>query len=143
MPLQTLGNYSPLSTPAAGVTSSQSRRVSKIVGRGEYIPLPLLQQRGSLGCHHTPPTTRVRKFRFLGQSSSPRGEYSTHSILKKMKVPYQGSRRKVFEQTYSQQTNIKEQKGKLENLFSILNLKISFIGFVIVPVMCILCFLQF
>ena len=60
-----------------------------------------------------------------------------HSILKKTKVPYQGSWRKVFEQTYSQQTDNKEQTGTFENLFSIQNLKISFIGFVIVPVMCI------
>ena len=64
VPLQTLGNYSPLSTSAAGFTSSQSRRVSKFVGRGEDIPLPLLQQRSSLGCYHTPPTTRVRDFVF-------------------------------------------------------------------------------
>ena len=54
-----------------------------------------------------------------------------HSILTKTKVLYQGSWRQVFEQTYNQQT------GSLENLFSIQNLKISFIGFVIVPVMCI------
>ena len=66
-----------------------------------------------------------------------------YRILKKKKVPYQGSWKKVFEQTYSQQTDNKEQTGTLENLFSIQSLKISFIGFVIVPVMCILCFLQF
>ena len=56
-----------------------------------------------------------------------------------MKVPHQGSWRKVFKQTYSQQMDNKEQAGTLENLFSIQKLKISFIGFVIVPVMCILC----
>ena len=60
-----------------------------------------------------------------------------YRILKKKKVPYQGSWKKVFEQTYSQQTDNKEQTGTLENLFSIQSLKISFIGFVIVPVMCI------
>ena len=65
-----------------------------------------------------------------------------YRILKKKKVPYQGSWRKVFEQTYSQQTDNKEQTGKLENLFSIQNLKISIIGFVIVPVMCILAILN-
>ena len=59
------------------------------------------------------------------------------SILKKTKVPYQGSWRKVFVQTYIQQTDNKEQTGKSKNLFSIQNLNISFIGFVIVPVMCI------
>ena len=62
----------------------------------------------------------------------------SHSILKKTKVPYQGSWREVFEQTYSQQTDNKEQTGALENLFSIKNLKISLIWFVIVPVMCII-----
>ena len=56
---------------------------------------------------------------------------------RKTKVPYQGSWRKVFEQTYSQQTDNKEQTGTLENLFSIQSLKISFIGVVIVLVMCI------
>ena len=61
-----------------------------------------------------------------------------HGFLEKTKVPYQGSWRKVFEQTHSQQTDNKEQTSKLENLFSIQNLKISFIGFVIVSVMCIL-----
>ena len=65
-----------------------------------------------------------------------------HSILKKTKVPYQGSWRKVFQQTYSLQSNNKEQTGTVENLFSVQNLTISFIGFVIVPVMCIPSFFQ-
>ena len=78
----------------------------------------------------SPPQGKVRQKRFIGS-------------WRKKKVPYQGSWKKVFEQTYSQQTDNKEQTGTLENLFSIQSLKISFIGFVIVPVMCILCFLQF
>ena len=73
---------------------------------------------------------------FTGESQKEK----IHGILEKTKVPYQGSWRKVFEQTYSQQTDNKEQTGTLENLFSIQNLKISFIGFVIVPVMCIYIF---
>ena len=80
--------------------------------------------------HDFPPTT---PFPSTGESQKEK----IHSILKKTKVPYQGSWRKVFEQTYSQQTDNKEQTGTLENLFSIQSLKISFIGFVIVPVMCI------
>ena len=75
---------------------------------------------------------------FTGESQKEK----IHGILEKTKVPYQGSWRKVFEQTYSQQTDNKEQTGKLENLFSIQNLKISIIGFVIVPVMCILAILN-
>ena len=71
----------------------------------------------------SPSQGKVRKKRFIGSW--------------KKKDPYQGSWRKVFEQTYSQQTDNKEQTGKLENLFCIQNRKISFIGFVIVPVMCI------
>ena len=77
-------------------------------------------------------------FPFTGESQKEK----IHGILEKTKVPYQGSWRKVFEQTYSQQTDNKEQTGKLENLFSIQNLKISIIGFVIVPVMCILAILN-
>ena len=65
---------------------------------------------------------------------------NSHSILKKTKVPYQGSWREVCEQLYSQLTHKKGQSGTFENLFSIQSLKISFIGFVIVPVMCILSF---
>ena len=72
-------------------------------------------------------------FPFTGESQKEK----IHGILEKTKVPYQGSWRKVFEQTYSQQTDNKEQTGTLENLFSIQSLKISFIGFVIVPVLCI------
>ena len=74
------------------------------------------------------PQGRVRKKRFIASR-----------MLNKTKVP---SWRIVFEQTYSQQTDNKEQTGKLENLFSIQNLKISIIGFVIVPVMCILAILN-
>ena len=76
----------------------------------------------------SPPQEKLREKRFIGSW--------------RKKVPYQGSWRKVFEQTYSQQTYNKEQTGKLENLFSIQNLKISIIGFVIVPVMCILAILN-
>ena len=83
---------------------------------------------------------------FFLQSPSPsRGKVGNKKVMaswRKKKVPYQGSWRKVFEQTYSQQIDNKEQTGKLENLFSIQNLKISIIGFVIVPVMCILAILN-
>ena len=77
----------------------------------------------------SPSREKVRKKRFMAS-------------WRKQKFLNQGSWRKVFEQTYSQQTDNKEQTGKLENLLSIQNLKISFIGFVIVPVMCILAILN-
>ena len=74
---------------------------------------------------------------FLQSSSPPQGKVRKKRLIASWRKQKFLIWRIVFEQAYSQQTDNKEQTGKLENLFSIQNLQISFIGFVIVPVMCI------